>query len=54
LNKTLELNAHTFHIDAYSLALLGTIFTGLNFALLLGFTKKAIGLRTGFLPWRWL
>jgi putative ABC transport system permease protein len=40
LNKTLELNAHTFHIDAYSLALLGTVFTGLNFALLLGLTKR--------------
>ena len=34
------MNAYTFHITPYDLALLGTIFIGLNFTLLLGFTKK--------------
>ena len=34
------MNAYTFHITPYDLAFLGVIFTGLNFALLLGFTKK--------------
>ena len=34
------LNTHTFHINPYDLAFLGVIFTGLNFAFLLGFTKK--------------
>jgi len=34
------LNAYTFHINPYDLAFLGVIFTGLNFALLLWFTKK--------------
>ena len=30
----------TFHINPYDLAFLGVIFTGLNFALLLAFTKR--------------
>jgi len=34
------LSAYTFHITPYDLALLGMIFTGLIFTLLLGFTKK--------------
>jgi len=34
------LNTHTFHINLYDLAFLGVVFTGLNFALLLGFTKR--------------
>jgi putative ABC transport system permease protein len=34
------LNPHTFHITLYDLAFLGTIFIGLNFALLLGFAKN--------------
>jgi putative ABC transport system permease protein len=34
------LNIHPFHINPYDLASLGVIFTGLNFALLLAFTKK--------------
>ena len=34
------MNAHIFHINPYDLAFLGVIFTGLNFALLLGFTKR--------------
>jgi putative ABC transport system permease protein len=34
------LNAYTFHITPYDLLFLGTIFTGLNFAVLLGFTKR--------------
>jgi len=34
------LNAHTVHISLYDLFFLGTIFIGLNFALLLWFTKK--------------
>jgi len=35
------LNAYTFHITAFDLALLGAIFIGLNFALQLWFTKRA-------------
>jgi putative ABC transport system permease protein len=34
------LNPYIFHINPYDLAFLGVIFTGLNFALLLGFTKR--------------
>src|SRR5580692_4607069 len=34
------LQPYTFHINPYDLAFLGVIFTGLNFALLLGFTKR--------------
>jgi putative ABC transport system permease protein len=34
------LNNYTFHTNLYDLVTLGTIFTGLNFALLLAFTKK--------------
>jgi len=34
------LNPYTFHINLYDLAFLGTIFIGLTFALLLGFTKR--------------
>jgi putative ABC transport system permease protein len=34
------LNSLTFHINLYDLAALGTIFIGLNFALLLWFTKS--------------
>src|SRR6201999_1554324 len=34
------LNVYTFHITAYDLALLGTIFIGLTFALLLLFAKR--------------
>ncbi len=34
------LQPYTFHINLYELAFLGMIFTGLNFALLLGFTKR--------------
>jgi len=34
------LNTYTFHITLYDLALLGTIFIGLTFALLLWFTKR--------------
>jgi putative ABC transport system permease protein len=34
------LNTYTFHIDLYDLAFLGAIFIGVNFALLLWFTKK--------------
>ncbi|MFB9842798.1 ABC transporter permease [Mucilaginibacter ginsenosidivorans] len=33
------MNANSIHITSYDLAFLGLIFTGLNFALLLGFTK---------------
>ena len=36
----MPLNPNTFHITLYDLAFLGVIFTGLNFALLLAFTKK--------------
>ena len=36
-----QLNTFTFHINAYDLAFLGTIFIGLTFILLLWFTKKA-------------
>ncbi|MBS1520371.1 MAG: ABC transporter permease [Bacteroidetes bacterium] len=35
------MNPYTFHINLYDLAFLVLIITGLNFALLLGFTKKA-------------
>jgi putative ABC transport system permease protein len=34
------LNNYTFHTNLFDLVSLGTIFTGLNFALLLAFTKK--------------
>jgi putative ABC transport system permease protein len=34
------LNSYTFHINLYDLASVGTIFVGLNFALLLWFTKS--------------
>ena len=34
------MNPYTFHINLYDLAFLGTIFIGLTFALLLGFTKR--------------
>ncbi len=34
------MNAYTFHITAYDLAFLGTIFVGLTFALQLWFTKR--------------
>ena len=34
------MNTYTFHISPYDLAFLGTIFIGLTFALLLGFTKR--------------
>jgi putative ABC transport system permease protein len=34
-----RLNSYTFHINFYDLAFLGAIFIGLNFALLLWFTK---------------
>jgi len=33
-------NLYTSHINFYDMAVLGILFTGLNFALLLGFTKK--------------
>ena len=35
------MNSYTFHITLYQLALLGTLFTGLTFALLLAFAKTA-------------
>ena len=35
------MNSYTFHITLYHLALLGTVFTGLTFALLLAFVKTA-------------
>ena len=35
-----DLNAYTFHISPYGLALLGTIFIGLTFALQLWFTER--------------
>ncbi|HEY9002767.1 MAG TPA: FtsX-like permease family protein [Mucilaginibacter sp.] len=34
------MDPHIFHINLYDVAFLGVIFTGLNFALLLGLTKK--------------
>ncbi|MBB3055330.1 hypothetical protein [Mucilaginibacter gotjawali] len=34
------MNIYTSHISFYDVAALGIVFTGLNFALLLGFTKK--------------
>jgi len=34
------LNSYTFHINLYDLVAIGTIFTGLNFALLLGFGQS--------------
>ncbi len=34
------MNLYTSHINFYDVAALGIVFTGLNFALLLGFTKK--------------
>lgn len=34
------MNLYTSHINFYDVAALGILFTGLNFALLLGFTKK--------------
>jgi len=41
LSQSNYLNAHTFHISLYDLAVLGTIFVGLTFALLLWFSKRA-------------
>ncbi len=35
------MNSYTLHITPYDLVFLGTIFIGLNFTLLLGFTKKS-------------
>jgi hypothetical protein len=35
-----DLNTYTFHINLYDLVFLGTIFIGVAFALLLGFTKR--------------
>jgi ABC-type antimicrobial peptide transport system permease subunit/AraC-like DNA-binding protein len=43
------LNAHTFHISLYDLFFLGTIFIGLNFALLLWFAKKVNRAANSFL-----
>jgi len=40
LSQSKHLNTYTSHINPYDLAFLGVIFTGLNFALLLGFTKR--------------
>jgi predicted permease len=43
LSQLIHLNQYAFHINLnslYNLALTGVIFTGLNFALLLGFTKR--------------
>jgi len=40
LTHSFDLNSHTFHIGWYDLLLLGTIFTGLIFAALLGFIKS--------------
>ncbi|MCQ6961019.1 ABC transporter permease [Mucilaginibacter aquariorum] len=34
------MNNYTSHINLYDLVILGTVFTGLNFALLLAFTKR--------------
>ncbi len=34
------MNLYTSHINFYDVAFLGILFTGLNFALLLSFTKK--------------
>ncbi|MFI5159180.1 MAG: hypothetical protein ACHQF4_09965, partial [Sphingobacteriales bacterium] len=36
------MNSYTFHITLYHLALLGTLFTGFTFALLLAFAKTAM------------
>lgn len=41
LRYCVRLNPYTFHINLYGLAFLGTIFTGLIFALLLWFTKSS-------------
>ncbi|MDO3625868.1 ABC transporter permease [Mucilaginibacter sp. BT774] len=43
------MNTYTFHINAYDLAFLGTIFIGLTFILLLWFIKKANQLANRFL-----
>ena len=43
------MNAHTFHISLYDLFFLGTIFIGMNFALLLWFTKRANQVANRFL-----
>jgi len=40
LSYLIYLNPYTFHINLYDLALLGTIFIGLTFTLLLLFTKR--------------
>ncbi|MDP9076704.1 MAG: ABC transporter permease [Bacteroidota bacterium] len=57
------MTAYTFHITPYDLALLGTIFVGLTFALLLWFTKRinltanrlmALALATIVLRMAWL
>ena len=40
MRQLINLNPYTFHITFYDLAFLCLIITGLNFALLLGFTKR--------------
>ncbi len=40
MSQSKHLNEHTFHISLCDLFFLGTIFIGLNFALLLWFTKR--------------
>jgi putative ABC transport system permease protein len=40
LQCVVRLNTYTFHINFYDLAFLGTVFVGLNFALLLWFAKS--------------
>lgn len=40
MSQSKHLTAYTFHITLYDLALLGTIFIGLTFTLLMWFTKK--------------
>ena len=36
----IHVNLYTSHINFYDVAVMGILFTGLNFALLLGFTKR--------------
>ncbi len=36
----IHVNLHTSYINLYDVAAMGILFTGLNFAFLLGFTKK--------------
>ncbi|MCR8556375.1 ABC transporter permease [Mucilaginibacter sp. BJC16-A38] len=40
MSQSKHLNAYTFHITLYDLALQGTVFIGLTFILLMWFTKK--------------